>query len=120
MSTPNDRTEPSEMQVALSAVGFFLILFLFAGLLMAFYLRDEPKVVDRGVIAQRTQRLTEVRQRQRALTTSYGWVDREAGIVRIPVQRAMELTLRELSAEGRPLDRLPGEAIAGSLKMGRR
>ncbi len=38
--------------------------------------------------------------------------------MRIPVERAMELTLRELSAEGRPLDRLPGEAIAGSLQDG--
>ena len=100
MITPNDRTEPSEMQVALSAVGFFLILFLFAGLLMAFYRRDEPKAVDRDMIEQRTQRLTEVRERQREITTTYGWVDREAGNVRIPVERAMELTLRELNAAG--------------------
>ncbi len=32
------------------------------------------------------------RERERQLTTSYEWVDRSAGVVRIPVERAMELT----------------------------
>jgi len=37
------------------------------------------------------QDLQTLRAQEEALLTSYGWVDRKAGIVRIPVQRALEL-----------------------------
>lgn len=33
------------------------------------------------------------RERERVLTSQYEWVDRPAGVVRIPIERAMELTL---------------------------
>jgi hypothetical protein len=32
---------------------------------------------------------------QRRLTTSYGWIDRDGGLVRLPVERALELVLEE-------------------------
>ncbi len=35
--------------------------------------------------------IDELRHRERALLGSYAWVDRDAGIVRIPVERAMNL-----------------------------
>jgi hypothetical protein len=35
--------------------------------------------------------LAEFRLRQAKLLSSYGWVDREAGVVRIPIDRAMDL-----------------------------
>ncbi len=35
--------------------------------------------------------LTALRARQRKTISSYGWVDRSAGVVRIPVERAMDL-----------------------------
>jgi hypothetical protein len=49
--------------------------------------------------------MRELRAREEAALTSYGWVDREAGRARIPVERAMELLLERgtgrLRAEGR-------------------
>lgn len=38
------------------------------------------------------------RKRQDTLLTGYGWVDRSAGVVRIPVERAMELFVAEQSS----------------------
>ena len=35
--------------------------------------------------------ITEYRTAQEEILTSYGWVDRQAGIVRIPIERAMEM-----------------------------
>ena len=35
--------------------------------------------------------LAEFRLRQAKLLSSYGWIDREAGVVRIPIDRAMDL-----------------------------
>jgi hypothetical protein len=32
---------------------------------------------------------------QRRLTTTYGWLDRDGGVVRLPVERALELVLEE-------------------------
>ena len=37
--------------------------------------------------------LSELRAREDEILTSYGWVDRNAGIVRIPIDAAMKLTL---------------------------
>lgn len=37
------------------------------------------------------QDLDEVMAEQRRLLTTYGWVDREAGIARIPIERSMEI-----------------------------
>lgn len=37
--------------------------------------------------------LSEVRQTEEALLTSYGWVQKEAGVVRIPIERAKQLLL---------------------------
>jgi hypothetical protein len=45
------------------------------------------------------QELHQLRAREDAALSSYGWIDREAGRVRIPVDRAMELlTQRGLAA----------------------
>jgi hypothetical protein len=83
------------------------------------------RTLDRGLVARETERsapasplaesygrqtppapqlqenprrdLAELRAREQALLDAYGWIDRPAGRVRIPVSRAMEL----LAAEGR-------------------
>jgi hypothetical protein len=39
--------------------------------------------------------LDDLRARQQKQATSYAWVDRKAGIVQLPIDRAMELTVRE-------------------------
>lgn len=38
--------------------------------------------------------LTQMREEEEATLHSYGWVDRKAGVVRIPIERALELTLQ--------------------------
>jgi hypothetical protein len=83
------------------------------------------RALDRGLVARETERsapasplaesygrqtppapqlqenprrdLAELRAREQALLDGYGWIDRPAGRVRVPVSRAMEL----LVAEGR-------------------
>jgi hypothetical protein len=47
--------------------------------------------------------LENLRKAEAAVLNSYGWVDRKAGIVRIPIERAMEvLAERGLPARTRP------------------
>ena len=52
------------------------------------FLPPEPRLqVSAGID------LIELRAREAALLSTYGWVDQEAGVVRLPVERAMELAL---------------------------
>ena len=53
---------------------------------------------ERKVLSRRDPRLTELRIREEARLTQYAWVNQAQGRVRIPVERAMELTLRDWSS----------------------
>jgi hypothetical protein len=39
--------------------------------------------------------LTENRTKEQAAATSYGWADQPKGVVRLPIDRAVELTVRD-------------------------
>jgi hypothetical protein len=56
--------------------------------------------------------LEEMRAGEERALSSYGWIDEEAGIVRIPIERAMELTLE------RGLPVVSGAAAAGGAVAG--
>jgi len=47
--------------------------------------------------AQRAATLAEVRAKEKSAATTYGWVDQTKGIVRLPIDRAVELTIRDLN-----------------------
>jgi len=98
MSDNSTSGAPSDRQVAVAAglaVGLFLI---FVAVLLLWYVPEQTHAVDRAYREARKAGLDAVRSSQRELVTSYGWVDREKGIVRIPVDRAMGLVVRELTA----------------------
>jgi hypothetical protein len=52
--------------------------------------------------------LKEYRAKQEEMLTTYGWVDRKAGLVRIPIDRAIEV----VAQRGLPV-RVPEQAAAG-------
>ncbi|MDE3084964.1 MAG: hypothetical protein KGJ37_07100 [Verrucomicrobiota bacterium] len=47
----------------------------------------------------RLNRLNEVRAHEKIELSTYGWIDQKAGVVRLPIERAMELTVRDLQAK---------------------
>lgn len=53
---------------------------------------------DAARAALRTKNLAELQAADHASLTTYGWTDRAKGIVRIPVDRAIELVIPELNA----------------------
>lgn len=42
-----------------------------------------------------TRGLAVYRAEEQAILESYGWIDRPTGVVRVPIERAIELTLKE-------------------------
>jgi hypothetical protein len=49
--------------------------------------------------SQRTATLTELRAKEVEQSSSYGWIDQNAGVVRLPLERAMDLTVQQYAAK---------------------
>jgi hypothetical protein len=47
----------------------------------------------------RADKLKDLRAHEQTELNSYGWIDQKAGIVRLPIDRAMELTVQSLQAK---------------------
>ena len=56
---------------------------------------DVEKVEGTKSPEERKKLLTDHRIKEREESTTYGWVDQKAGVVRLPIDRAIELTVRE-------------------------
>ena len=52
--------------------------------------------------------LDALREEKRALLSDYRWLDRDAGVVRIPIERAMELLAERGGAQARGAETTPG------------
>ncbi len=84
-----------------------VVVFGFIGLLYSFLnasqvarsapppLLEEAQGLPPGPLLQRDpeQDMQEMSTEQDAILNNYGWVDKEAGVIRIPIERAIELTL---------------------------
>lgn len=84
----------------LAAVGGFVI---FVVILLVAYLPKQPAPLGDGIKtpAQRKAALAELRAHDAKVATGYGWIDQSKGIVQLPVDRAMELTLRDIEAKSK-------------------
>ena len=47
--------------------------------------------------AERRARLVELHTKEQEAATTYAWVDQPKGVVRLPIDRAIELTVRDLA-----------------------
>ncbi len=81
----------------LTIAGFALFLIVVA----LVWVDQRPVTVAWGVRTgeERLEILRDHREREQAELSAYGWIDRQQGIVRLPIERAMELTVEELNRE---------------------
>ena len=95
----------------LAAVGCFVV---FLAVLVVAYIpaRRMAPQVDLSKIPPEEQwkytpegrqaHLNEMRAREIAVATSYAWIDKDKGLVQLPIDRALVLTLQELNAGRKP------------------
>jgi len=72
-----------------------------------------PDTILEKAAMERWDKLQKLKGEQEKEATSYGWIDKDKGIARIPVAKAMELTARKLRAED-PRPAYPITTIAPS------
>lgn len=84
----------------LAAIGGFAI---FALIVFIAYLPKKPDAIPAGsgvrTPEQRKAALAELRAKEKSAATTYAWVDQSAGVVRIPVDEAVKLTIKEFNAK---------------------
>ena len=51
--------------------------------------------------AARKDYLAKLREKEQKQATSYGWIDQSKGVVQLPIERAMDLTMQELNARAK-------------------
>ena len=79
-------------------VGMLLIFALLG--LMLWVNRPAPNVPVDPEAKTPQQKLAETQAAARDELTTYGWVDRPQGVVRVPVEQAVEMVLRERGEQG--------------------
>jgi hypothetical protein len=88
------RPAPTALVSALFVLFFAVILLG----LQAYYAKAERDELDRKVLLQPFEERERLRAEQLERLRTYRWVDREAGRVAIPIERAMDLVAEELRA----------------------
>ena len=77
---------------AIGILGTFLIVSL---LVLALRHYAQPAPVGASRVEERYRFLQDQRAADAKAANEYDWVDKDKGIVRLPIQRAVELTLQE-------------------------
>ena len=108
----SDYPENPARPVGLFTIGFLAVLFAaFLFLVRTYYsptaaapynaaAEKLPKEMEwRATSASRRGALNEARAEQAKLATTYGWVDEKAGVVRLPIEQAMQLVVQEQAAK---------------------
>jgi hypothetical protein len=104
-----DPDTPAPRPVSLMAIlAIFILLASFGIMVERVYMPDRPAAPQnetpdnlskdmawKATPETRKAYLLELRKKQAEQASKYGWVDQKAGVVQLPVARAMELVIRD-------------------------
>jgi hypothetical protein len=98
-------------------IGTFVLFVLFAVFVQWMLNSGDRESFDEEAIRakERYDILKKINDENAGLTTGYAWADRAKGTERIPLDRAMEMTVAKLSAQGDPR---PAGAIDPNIPLG--
>lgn len=88
-------SDPNTMWTAVSLAVFFILTFVVVIALQALFFRWKDSEFDRKVVEKLPAELTEMKEEQLSQLSGYRWVDKEAGIAAVPIERAMKQVMEE-------------------------
>lgn len=97
--------------------GAFVIFAVFAAFVQWMISSGDRELFDEEAIRskERYEILKKINEENAGLTSGYAWADRAKGTVRIPLDRAEEMAVAKLSAQGEPR---PAGAIDPNVPLG--
>jgi hypothetical protein len=76
-------------------LGFLVVCFLFAALAVKVRWSTPVPAIDADRAAVRSKALAEIRAAEAQTLNQAGWIDQSRGLVRLPIELAMQITERE-------------------------
>ncbi len=86
---------PPRTTVALYLVGVLGTFLIVAGLIGIMYYYTQPAPIDQARADERRKNLADLNAQNKDQLEHYAYIDPAKGIVRLPIARAMELTVTE-------------------------
>ena len=77
-----------------AVIGFIIACLIFVGLVVIVKLSVSVPAIDADRDAVRAKALVEIRAAEEKSLATAGWVDQSRGIVRLPVETAMQITVQ--------------------------
>lgn len=85
------------LQSLFSILGVLGTLLIFIFIIIIAYLPNRSESVDSERIKERELNLKQNKAAQQSQANSYGWIDKTAGVIRIPIDEAVELAVEKLT-----------------------
>jgi hypothetical protein len=93
MTTPERAMDKVKLTAwGIGIAGTFLLMLV---LIWAMYHYTRPEALNAARVRERFQFLQEIRSAESQAVSQYTWRDRNKGLVILPIERAIELTLQE-------------------------
>jgi len=123
MDPTRDMIAPRKKSIWPMFFGAFVLFALFAAGVQWMLSSGDRALWDEEALRakERYEILAKVTEENTSLTTGYAWADRAKGTVRIPLDRAVELTIARLASQGEPRPAYPvdpASAMGAALKPG--
>lgn len=96
MSSDPNIKPPTNIKYILGVCLALTIMVAIALTAVILYFVNQPKPLATGPAEERKAKLAQVNATQNEIISEYDWVDQPNGVVRIPVARAMQLTIEKL------------------------
>ena len=94
------RTSSSNKQNTRGFAFVYFVAIMATFFIMAFIIwvtkeYTQPRAISANRASERAENLQTVKEAVAPLLNEYGWQDQEKGFVRVPIKRAMDLTVKE-------------------------
>ena len=101
MADTESLRQVAQGRTPLSAWFGIVLLFVLFGVLVLATIGPAPRGSDyeQARAKKRVENLKTVREEADKALTTYGWIDKNKGVARVPIERAMELTVAELTKQ---------------------
>ena len=101
MADTESLRQVAQGRTPLSAWFGIVLLFVLFGVIVLAIIGPAPRGSDyeQARAKKRVENLKTVREEADKALTTYGWIDKNKGVARVPIERAMELTVAELTKQ---------------------